>query len=189
MLSVKMGAARVVRIASRPAPASGTPPDKEGQAAGAGTDPREVKVNRSGTQRALRTFIAFAVALVSIYASLLFSIATAPYPGVRSNLTGLGLLSLALAFVGAYGFGLTLLRAPRDLRREGTDLLVRGRTGRVHRFSTGPGFTVSVLKRYPAGVLSEDPTEVVRVALPNGTARLYLVDQGFFPAPAAPATG
>jgi hypothetical protein len=150
---------------------------------------RAIKENRSGTQRAVRTYVAFLVALIMIYAIFLFSLSTAPYPGPRSNWTGYGFLSLALALIGAYGFGLTVLRAPKDLRAGATEVIVRERTGRVQRFPTGPGYLVSVLKRYPAGPFSEEPTEIVRVSLPSGSARIYLVDQGFFPEASTPASG
>jgi hypothetical protein len=142
--------------------------------------------NQSGRQRAVRTYGLFLAALLAIYGIFLGSFLTAPETGVRSNLSGYGLFSLLLVAIGLIGFVLTVWRAPREIRASDSEIVVRERSGRERRFPRGPGFVVSVLKRYPEGPFSEGPTEMVRVSLPDGTARIYLVNEGLIPA-ATPA--
>ncbi|MCI4358468.1 MAG: hypothetical protein L3J95_02795 [Thermoplasmata archaeon] len=138
-------------------------------------------LNRSGCQRAIRTYALFLVALLAIYGIFLGTFLTAPESGVRSNPSEYGFFSLVLVVIGLYGFGVTVWRAPREVRATEQEVVVLGRTGRERRFSRGPGFVVSVLKRYPGGLFSDEATELVRVALPDGSARVYLVDEGLIP--------
>jgi hypothetical protein len=70
---------------------------------------------------------------------------------------------------------LTLGRAPRGVRREEQTLVVRDSYGRVVRFPNATSSDVTVLQRYPASWLASEPTELVRVASPDGPTATYLV--------------
>ncbi|HEV2520626.1 MAG TPA: hypothetical protein VGX00_08470 [Thermoplasmata archaeon] len=177
-----MEATRAVRIpvARRERP---TPPGPE---APGPIDPTAVapgarRENRSGTQRAVRTFVTFLVGLLAIYGLFLGSFLTAPEIGVRSNPVEYLAFTAVLGALVLFGFAVTVGRAPRDLRATATELWVRERSGRLHRFPSDAALSLVVLKRYPSGLLSSEGTEIVRVSHPEASPRTYLVETGFFP--------
>jgi hypothetical protein len=55
--------------------------------------------------------------------------------------------------------------------------------GMRRRFPTGPGLSVRVVRRYPAGLLSSAAVESVEIAS-GGRRRTYLIEAGLVPATA-----
>ncbi len=175
---------RVVRIPARTRSAAaptttGASIEPDRSPGSAGLSPH--RENRFGRQRAFRTFLVFIAGLLAIYAFFLGTLLTSPEEGVRTGTTGYILLS-ALAVVIALGAVLmTIFRAPREIRTDGGVLVLRERYGPERRFPIAPGLFVRVVKRYPEGLLAEEPTDMVEVTQGRGTPRNYLVDAGAIP--------
>ena len=182
-----MPAARVVRIPSATPPPPVAPAAREDEPPREAVGALEVRRNLHGSQRAWRTFGGFLSALLAIYAAFLETFLTDPYGGVRSNPGQYAVFTAVMAAVGLYGFVVSVLRAPRELRFDAGELRVHERSGQWRRFPRGPGLSMAVLRSYPAGLLSTGPTEIVRLSMPNGLTRTYLVDSGWFPSDRASA--
>jgi hypothetical protein len=136
--------------------------------------------NRAGTQRARRLAITYVVALAVIFAgidALARSAPSAGSVGVGQDLELFATVALVLAIVGVV---VSLSSAPLAVERTGGETIVHGVFGYRRRFPEGPGLTVRVLRRYPAGLLSSAPVESVEIAT-KGVRRTYLLEEGLLP--------
>lgn len=142
--------------------------------------PENYRANRAGTARGLRVFLLFLVALLTLYLGFVGRFLASPDPGVRTNLTGYLVFSLAAAVVATGAYSVTLLRAPRGMWESDLEIVVEERSGRRRSFPAGRALDVQVVRRYPAGLLNAEGTELVRLSVPEGTGRFYLVETNFF---------
>lgn len=136
--------------------------------------------NRGGTQRVRRLTMLYVVLLAAIYLGFVLLSRTAPggsSQGMAQDLALFGEVALALALVGAV---LTLLSAPAALEVDASGTVIIGPLGTRRRIPSGPGVSVKVVRRYPAGFLSSGPVESVEVAY-GGHRHTYLVDAGLLP--------
>ncbi len=168
-----MSAPRAVRIARRRDSPGATAPDS-----GAIDDVLE-RPNVAGSARGWRLFAVFVVLLVVIYASFL-AVAARAAGGLAAAPAAPATFSLIALALGAWGWSITLGRAPRSVTVRSDATLVLERTGRTRRFSAEPSPTFDIVERYAAGWLSPEPTQLVRIAAPRGRARLYLVGRALF---------
>ena len=169
-----MAGSRPIRIARRPATAVG---------AGAGSDtepsaPARFVENSAGRARAFRLFALYLVVLAAAYAGFLSLALTAPSQGTRDDLAALGALTLVAFVLGAWGWTITLGRAPRGVRFEEGEIVVLERMGRPRRFVAPPALEVTVAYRYAPGFLGREPTELVEATALDGRRRAYLVARG-----------
>jgi hypothetical protein len=141
--------------------------------------------NRVGEQRGVRLFLVFVLFALVVYATFVALAASSPVPGVRTNPAIYGVLSLVALLIAATGFLITLGRAPRALAWREEHLVVRERLGRLRRFRRD-SLRVMVVYRYPAGLLSSEPTVLATVSDADGRLRNYLVGQGFLESEAGP---
>jgi hypothetical protein len=131
--------------------------------------------NRAGWIRARRLFEIFTVLLVVLYGGFLAEALLAS-PGLVSDPLALVLLTFAAALCGVAGASVTLARAPRGVWWTGDELVVRERFLSPRHYPTNVPWHVA--RRYPAGILSPEPTEIVEVVPAAGRRMTYLVDEG-----------
>lgn len=159
------------------------PPGPEGGPLGEAGAPisEGYRANVGGSKQTRATFVAFLAGLLVLYVGFVGILSSSPTPGERSNVPAYALFTLVLVALALGGFLLTLYRAPRGLRREGNDLVVVERTGRISRFALGPGLEGRVLKRYPPDPFHDLATELVRLNRGDGSGRTYLIERGLLP--------
>jgi hypothetical protein len=173
---------RAVRI-PRPrtnTPASlGTGPAKE-RPKTPSTPPSEVRPNVGGFQRAVRLTMVFVVALTLLYAG--FVLYDRTVPGGTSSVTGNGILVFTGVFLlfAAGGTLYSLTPAPRSLEVYPDRVTVVGRWGRRRTLPPLEQLYVIVVRRYPAGLLSSNPVELVEVSGADTPRRSYLADASLF---------
>ncbi|MGP8077910.1 MAG: hypothetical protein ACLQD8_02865 [Thermoplasmata archaeon] len=182
-------APRRVRLArpgaQRPRPPSAGWPEPA-KAAGPEGTPRRIVPNRAATQRARRLTALYVVILAALYAGfalLARGSAGGPPSGTTQDLELFGLVALVFALAGAI---LTLLSAPAALELSPTATVVVSPLGSRRTFRTGPGHSVRIVRKFPAGILSSEPVESVEIAS-GGGRRTYLVDAGIL-SPAGPGS-
>lgn len=142
--------------------------------------------NRGGRNRARRTFLAFLIPLVGVYAAVVALLLSSPLPGPRTDLDAVGIFTGALVGIFLVDYQLTIRSVPLRVRHGPSELVVVEGSGRERRFSTADPFRLQVLKRYPAGPLGDEPTELVTISPSEGASRTYLVDPGLLRRPEAP---
>jgi hypothetical protein len=137
--------------------------------------------------RAYRLFLFFVGSTLLLLLILILLVVTSPTSGVRDNPVDYGLFAAIGLVLIVASYALAMLPAPRAVVRSGEDILVIERTGRVRRLRSDPArLRPLVLRRYPAGPLQDGPVVLVEVALPSGSRRAYLVDEGLL-GPATPS--
>jgi len=151
-------------------------------------EPVRLLRNRAGTQRARRIAVAYIVAIALVFLALGLLARTAPAAGTSGagqDLELAGGVALALAVLGAL---VSLTSAPVAVERTGGETIVHGLFGYRRRFREGPGFSVRVVRRFPAGLLSVEEVESVELAS-KGVRRTYLLEVGLVPetVPAPPS--
>ncbi len=137
----------------------------------------EIRPNTSGTRRARRVATLFLVAMAALYGILVAFDRLAPGGSRPSATAGLELFSAIAVVIAAAGVLLSLANAPRavELRPEAT--IVVGRFGNRREFPPVGELETRLLRRYPTGLLSPTPVEVVELSGPRGT-RAYLMEPG-----------
>jgi hypothetical protein len=137
--------------------------------------------NGGAVQRANRLSIAYAAALLVVYAILGLYARSAPggtSPGANSGLEIFAVVAVVLAGVGIV---LTLGSAPRrvELGPDGTVFV--GRLGNRLRLPPIDELSVRVVRRFPGGWLSSVPVAHVEVApRRKGRTRSFLVEEHMF---------
>jgi len=163
--------ARAVRISRLPA--------RGGDAAAEGPTGRAFRPNTNALTRAGRLFAVYVVALVVILGIFLGTLLSTPAGG-----NGPGaylLLALCAVVLAGAGFVLTLVRTPRGIETRGQGFVVTEFLGARRVYPDGRVVGFAVENRYPGGVLSPGPTQVVAVSSPSGPTRRYLVEVGLLP--------
>jgi hypothetical protein len=172
-----------VRIPRAPLPPRSVPvpPEQLPAAVSAPADSkREHRVNVGGTQRAIRITALFVGTLAALYAAFVLYDRTAP--GGTASPTGNGVLLFTGIFVVfAVGGALyALTPAPRALEVESGRVTVIGRWGQRRRLPRLELLSVGVVRRYPAGWLSDRPVDLIELAGEDTRRRSYLVESGLF---------
>ena len=144
--------------------------------------PTDYRVNRAGTQRALRLFALFAGALAALFGLLLTLLDVGP-GGLGGNAGLLGTLGLLGAVLMVVGFQVTLGQTPTAIVATAHSLVVRERLGRRRAFPPASELGPVIARRFPAGWLSSEPTVIVRLKDTTGAGRTYLVQEGVVPTP------
>ncbi|HYA57521.1 MAG TPA: hypothetical protein VEH57_03545 [Thermoplasmata archaeon] len=142
--------------------------------------PPEQRVNRGGTQRALRTGFVFLFAMVMVYAILAAYDRSAPGGASSSAFVGFEWFTLFAGLIAVGGFLFALSPAPRWVELRSDSIVVKGRFGSSRRFPLDATYATSLIRRLPAGWLSSEPLEVVEVRS-QGVRRTYLVETGLIP--------
>lgn len=165
---------RLARNASAPMTPSPPEPASPGDTAGVGA--RRVE-NRAATARARRITLLFVVVLAALYlafALLSRSSAAGGSPGAATDLALFGVVALAVALAGAL---LTLLSAPAAVEITPTATVVQSVFRARYAFPHGPGYSVRIVRRFPAGPMSPEPIEVVEIGA-GPVRRTYWLDAG-----------
>lgn len=167
---------RRVRLARAGRPAEAAP---SAPPAGVASETPRRLPNRSATRRARRLAFLYIAGLAVLY--LAFALLARASPGGHStgtsdDLAWFGAIAFAFALGGAV---LTLLSAPSAFELTDGATVVVSPFGTRRTFPTGPGLSVRVVRRFPPGLLSEEPVEVVELAW-RGVRRTYHVDAGVF---------
>jgi hypothetical protein len=174
---------RAVRIPrSRPtsvAALPGTPPPQT-EPSSIGPSKREKRVNRGGSQRAVRISVLFVATLAVLYAAFLLYDRTAP--GGTSSPEGNGILLFTGIFVvfAVGGAVYSLTPALRAVEVDPDGVTVIGRWGRRRRLPRLDLLSVGVVRRYPEGWLSDRPVELIELSGEDVRRRSYLVEPGVF---------
>ncbi len=165
---------RIVRSGPGRARAARLPPSAADAAtAGGGTRPAR-RENRGGTRRVQRLALLFVVGVAVLFATLAQYASTLPAgrgPGTGQAVEAFAGLGLAVA---AGGVVLTLASAPRAVEFGPGAVVVVGRFGRRHRFPPREDLSVRLLRRYPAGFLSDSEVDAVELMGGAGKATFYL---------------
>jgi hypothetical protein len=170
---------RIPRPASRGTAAPGSIV-QPGEAAPLGPV-RERRVNRGGTQRAVRLTIVYLVCLAALY--LAFAVLDRTVPGGTSSPAGNGFdtFSVLAVLLAVGGTVVSLHPAPRWVEVSPLSTVVVGRWGRRHTYPPPDRLETRAVRRYPAGLLSTVP--VVSVELSGGPSPLatFLLEEGIVP--------
>lgn len=142
----------------------------------------DYRLNRAGTQRALRLFALYAAALAALFGLLLALLAEGP-GGLGGNAGLLGALGILGAALAVVGFQVTLGQTPRAIVATSHSLVVRERLGQRRAFPPANELGPVVARRFPAGWLSSEPTIIVRLKDTTGAGRTYLIQEGVVPTP------
>lgn len=181
-----MATSRPVRIAR-----SERMPDSPGPAAEAAPTPaperplsldseREVRANRGGAQRAVRVAVIFLVVLAAMYLGFILYDRTAPGGSGSPEGNGLLLFTAVFAAFALIGIVYSITPAPRWLEVTPSRVVVVGRWGQRRAFPPLDRLSLRVVRRYPAGLLSDATVELVEVWGADVPVRAYLVEQGLF---------
>lgn len=140
----------------------------------------ERRPNVGGSQRAIRLAALFVAVLALLYAVFILYDRTAP--GGTSSPAGNGVLLftgifLVLAVGGAI---FALSPAPRTVEVTSGRVTVVGRFGRRRNLPALEQLSVSVVRRYPVGWLSDRPVELIELSGEGVPRRTYLVDDDLF---------
>jgi hypothetical protein len=173
---------RAVRIprSSSPAPVVRVAKERPGASTTVGVASPERRENTGGSKRATRLAALFVVLLTALYAAFLLYDRTAP--GGTASPEGNGVLlftGIFLAFV-VVGAVYALTPAPRRIEVTPDRVTVVGRWGRRRELPSLSLLSVSVVRRYPAGWLSDRPVELIELWGEDTPRRSYLVDAGLF---------
>jgi hypothetical protein len=170
---------RAIRLPRAPTEFPRTPrprPNERAAAPPAATGLR--RPNRAGTQRAVRLTLVYLIVLALLYLGFVLYDRTAPggtSPGAQAGLIDFSGVAVVLAAVGAL---LVLSPAPRSVERSSTSLVVVGRWGRRTEWAPVDEVIVRTVRRYPAGLLSDEPVDSVEVSSRGRRARSYLIEAG-----------
>ncbi len=178
-----MSAPRAVRIPRAAAPSS--VPSATVRAEPVGAPQGERRANRAGTQRGVRLTAVYLLVLAAIYLSFLFYARSAPGgvgPGVTAGLLTFSGIAVLLGVAGAV---LTLSPVPRAVVVRPDGFAIIGRWGRRTEWSPLADVTILRVRRYPAGLLSNETVDSVEVLGPDRRRRSYLVETGLLPEPPA----
>ena len=136
--------------------------------------------NVGGSQRAVRLAALFVGTLAALYAAFVLYDRTAP--GGTAPAAGNGVLEFTIIFVvfAVAGALYALTPAPRAVEVERDRVTVVGRWGRRRSLPPLELLSVSVVRRYPAGILAAHPVELVEVSGEDVPRRSYLVDAKLF---------
>lgn len=148
---------------------------------------KETRKNRAGTQRVVRITVLYLVLLVIIYVAFVAYAREAPggtSPGSQRALLEFGGVALLLGVVGAV---LTVSPAPRAAGAGSERVVVLDRWGRRREWSPLSQVRIRLVRRYPAGFLSDEPVDSVEVSLEGVRPRSYLVEAGLLPELPGPA--
>ncbi|HTW55829.1 MAG TPA: hypothetical protein VMG36_05215 [Thermoplasmata archaeon] len=166
-----MAASRPVRIPRGPPRADSAP------AARSAALPASFVRNGAGLAQARRLALVYVLALAALYLTFaLLARRTSPSggPGTEADLALFGAVAVVLAVGGAV---FCLATAPRGVARTDGALVVYGPFGGRRAFPDGPGLSVRVTRRFPAGLLSAAPTEGVEIAS-GRLRRVYVLEHG-----------
>jgi hypothetical protein len=145
-----------------------------------GSVEEELRPNRAGTQRAVRTATLFSIAVLALTAVLSAIDLASPegsHPAVRQGLE----LFLGLAVLLLVGSALFALGpAPRALLVRADRVVVIGRWGRRRVLGSAADLAPRVLRHFPEGFLSNRPVDMVEVSDLRGRRRVYQVESGLF---------
>ncbi|MHB8352352.1 MAG: hypothetical protein ACYDFT_06685 [Thermoplasmata archaeon] len=134
--------------------------------------------NRAGYRRGRRLLLLYLLAVFLLYFAILLLLVTSRYPGVREDFFAYGLFTVIASASAIAGYLVTVGRAPWAFYSTGSQLVIRERFGRVRRFPIGPELRVTLVRHIEPGVLSPEPTEVIRVTYAQRPTREYLLAQG-----------
>lgn len=140
----------------------------------------ERRPNTAGSQRAIRLIALFVAVLSAMYA--VFVLYDRTVPGGTAPAQGNGVLLFSGIFVvfAIGGLLYTLTPVPRAVEVKIDAVTVEGRWGKRRPFPALERLTVSVVRRYPAGLLSGRPVDLVEVSGEDVPRRSYLVESGLF---------
>lgn len=140
-----------------------------------------LKANRAGTQRVVRVTLLYLFVLAVIYGGFVLYDQGAPggtSPGTQTALVEFGVVALVMGLAGAL---LTLSPAPRAVEVSADRIVVVGRWGRTAEWTPLSQVTIRVVRRYPAGLLSEEGVDSVEVIAARRRVRSYLIETGLLP--------
>jgi len=136
--------------------------------------------NRAGTLRAVRVSLFFVLAVVVLFAVLVSYARAAPGGTSSGTAFQLDLFAVVAVAVAAGGSALSLGSAPRAIEVRQNLTVVVGRFGGRRRFPALPALSVRLVRRFPRGLLSPEPVEVVEVT--GGRFRAtYFLGEGLLP--------
>lgn len=142
------------------------------------TEARTVRENRAGMQRANRLALVYSAALLVVFGGLAAYARSAPGgygPGATADLAVFGGVALLLAAAGVL---LSLSGAPRRFELGPETTVVVGRLGGRLLLPPLSELDVRFVRRFPAGVLSSEPTVHVEIAgRKKGRRRAFLVGE------------
>lgn len=133
-----------------------------------------------GSQRATRLVILFVATLAILYTAFVLYDRTAP--GGTASPEGNGILLFTTIFVvfAAVGSLYALTPVPRAIEVAPGGVTVVGRWGRRHRLPGLERLTVTVVRRYPAGWLSDKPVDLVELSAEDAGRLSCLVEADLF---------
>lgn len=140
----------------------------------------EHRPNRAGTQRAVRTTVLYALAvlvLTVVLTVLDLASSEASHPAVQQGLE-LFLVLAVLLVAGSSIFALS--PAPRSVEVRPEEVVVVGRWGGRRVLGPPAELSPKVVKHYPQGFLSSEPVDMVEVSDLRGRRRVYQVQSGLF---------
>jgi hypothetical protein len=159
---------------------SATPPTESGTVEGSGDTSAERRQNVGGSQRVVRVTLVYLVALVALYTGFMLYDRTAPGGSSSPVSNGVFLFTGIFLVFALAGSLFTLHPAPRAVVVTSEHVTVVGRFG-VRRVLPPLGsLSTRVVRRYPAGWLSDLPVEQVELWGAGAPLRTYLVEEGLF---------
>jgi hypothetical protein len=136
--------------------------------------------NRGGRARALRTGVLFLLVMTLLYGALAAYDRSTPGGTSLGASQGFEWFSLVAVVIGVGGFLFSFGVAPRAVELRPDATIVFGAYGRVVRFPKDSTYTAKVVRRFPAGILSNEAVESVELRS-NGVRRTFLVEPGLIP--------
>jgi hypothetical protein len=177
-----VGSAHPVRVVRRAPPPEPSP----GQDAPTTLGRLPGSPNLAGTRRAQRTFTVFLSGLIGIFAVFLGLLATAPAPGVRTNVAAYGLFSLAFAGIAIASYVWTIHGAPRSVSVAPDCIVVVERSGTERIFPASASRKVTLVRRYRPDAWGP-ACDLVQISTPGQWSRSYLVGVDAIPTDSGPA--
>ncbi|HTT46004.1 MAG TPA: hypothetical protein VMH38_08370 [Thermoplasmata archaeon] len=180
-----MAGSRPIRIARPERPAPKTPALEAGAEAETVPpseieEPREVRANRGGGQRALRVTLIFVIVLAAMYLGFALYDRSAPGGSASPESNGLLLFTGVFVVIALVGVVYSLSPAPRRVEVGTSGLTVVGRWGRRRPLPPVDRLSVRLVRRYPPGLLSNATVELVEVWGDGAPVRTYLIEEGLF---------
>lgn len=186
-----MSPPRVVRIPRSRAPGSTSRGDEElPQDAGpVASVPVERRPNVGGSQRAIRVAALFVATLGALFAAFVLYDRSAPGGTASPESNGLLFFTVIFLLFAVGGVVYSLTPAPRAIEVGADRVTVIGRWGRRSRLPALGLLSVSVTRRYPAGLLSSREVELIELFGEDTPRRSYLVDAELFAGARSPTRG